>query len=102
MKEKGHIVADTVGTLKSAIELQKTFTKLQAMETAEQEQEKIQLQQEAAIKGMEALWRGSKLEVESVLREVCDKALGDLTLSVEMRRRRAKALLTLGQVYESV
>jgi predicted DNA-binding protein (UPF0251 family) len=37
-------------------------------------QETLQrLETEAANKCLETLWRGSKLEVESVLREVCDQ-----------------------------
>lgn len=47
---------------------------------------------------MLALWRGSKLEVEAVLREVCDQTLSEG--DVEVRRRRAIALRVLGEVYE--
>ncbi|EGF76207.1 hypothetical protein BATDEDRAFT_14991 [Batrachochytrium dendrobatidis JAM81] len=106
-------------------DLQSKFTKLQEMdkktkktgeggektvdedvkvELTPQEQElRTQLEYEAATKGLEALWRGSKLEVESVLRDVCDDALGDAPgVSTELRKRRADALRILGQVYETV
>lgn len=67
---------------------------------------------------MEALWRGSKLEVESVLREVCDRVLepsvaeleeeirvsgggSTSTMDVdEVKRRRCMALSVLGEVYQ--
>ncbi|TPX71691.1 hypothetical protein SpCBS45565_g00756 [Spizellomyces sp. 'palustris'] len=139
MREKAHIIGETVGTFKTALDLQSSFAKLQEMEkkkdekkngtvgegqsatadkppnpssdatkddgemTAEERELRTKLEYEAASKGLEALWRGSKLEVEAVLREVCDKVLGEETeTSKEVRRRRAEALRVLGQVYESV
>ena len=125
IKEKTHILNETVGTFRTALDLQSKFTKLQEMdkktkktgeggektvdedvkvELTPQEQElRTQLEYEAATKGLEALWRGSKLEVESVLRDVCDDALGDAPgVSTELRKRRADALRILGQVYETV
>ena len=41
----------------------------------------------------------SKLEVESVLRDVCDLTLGNEPLDSEVKRRRATALKVLGEVY---
>lgn len=66
---------------------------------------------------MEALWRGSKLEVESVLREVCDRVLepsvteledimninptgSSMNILDEVKRRRCTALGVLGEVYQ--
>ncbi|XJO73067.1 hypothetical protein BDV3_004099 [Batrachochytrium dendrobatidis] len=83
---------------------EKTVDEDVKVELTPQEQElRTQLEYEAATKGLEALWRGSKLEVESVLRDVCDDALGDAPgVSTELRKRRADALRILGQVYETV
>lgn len=109
LKEKAHIISETVGTVKTALDLQSSYTKLKEMEnktdvqvelTREEQQLKSKLEQEAASKGMEALWRGSKLEVEGVLREVCDLTLGEEIVDNEVRRRRAVALRVLGEVYE--
>jgi hypothetical protein len=103
MREKAHIVNETVGTFKTALDLQSSFSKLNEMdkkkETAaaagganggeagakksdatstideeagmsqEERELRMKLEYEAASKGLEALWRGSKLEVEAVLRE---------------------------------
>ncbi|RKP01100.1 hypothetical protein CXG81DRAFT_157, partial [Caulochytrium protostelioides] len=115
MREKAHIFGETVGTFRTALDLRNSFTKLQAME-AEREKEEAasgeiaadtggareRLEREAADKGMEALWRGSKLEVESVLREVCDRVLSDPSPPRERLRRRAQALQVLGEVYFSI
>ncbi len=53
--------------------------------------------QNLLLSGIAALWRGSKLELEGVLREVCDKTMDEVT--GEMRKRRAVALGVLGEVY---
>lgn len=114
MKEKAHIVSETVGTFRSAIDLQQKFAKLQDMEKKKaeggeastgdmdiHEQEiRQRLETEAANKGLETLWRGSKLEVESVLREVCDRVLEDSKVPMAMKRRRAEALAVLGTVFQ--
>ncbi|KAJ1340243.1 hypothetical protein BSLG_005129 [Batrachochytrium salamandrivorans] len=132
IKEKTHIINETVGTFRTALDLQSKFTKLQEMDkktkkndgdkndrdasggdanddngqvelTPEEQELRSKLEYEAATKGLEALWRGSKLEVESVLRDVCDDALGDAPgVSTELRKRRATALRILGQAYEDV
>jgi hypothetical protein len=118
-REKAHIISETVGTVKTAIDLQSSFSKLQEMErrtptengedaedavniqlSPEEQELKAKLEEEAASKGMEALWRGSKLEVEAVLREVCDKTLGDTEVDLEVRKRRATALRVLGEEYQ--
>ncbi|ORX82859.1 DnaJ-domain-containing protein [Anaeromyces robustus] len=108
VREKGHIFSETVGTLKTAIDLQQSFNKLQEAEknesslSPEDQNLKAQLEFEAASKGMETVWRGSKLEIESVLREVCDNVLYDSSASTELKRRRADALLAIGEVFYAV
>jgi hypothetical protein len=74
----------------------------ESMLSPEDQERKVQLEFEAANKGMETVWRGSKLEIESVLREVCDNVLFDTSVSSELRRRRADALLAIGEVFSAV
>lgn len=49
---------------------------------------------------MRTLWKGAKLEVESVIRETCDKALNDSSISEQKRQLRAVALKMIGEVSE--
>ena len=46
--------------------------------------------------------QGTKLEVESVLREVCDRVLTDPTISRDKTQLRAVALQMLGEAYVNV
>jgi hypothetical protein len=51
---------------------------------------------------LKAIWRGSKLEVESVLRDVCDAVLGDPKASRDLGQKRAAGLKIIGSVYQHV
>ncbi|CAH1758208.1 2988_t:CDS:2 [Entrophospora sp. SA101] len=81
LREKGHVFSETISTLKSALDLQQSFSQLQKAE-------------EAGV--------GSKLEVESVLREVCDRVLSDPAIPKEILVKRAEGLKIIGAVYENV
>ena len=72
-------------------------------------EERALLEQQAALKGLNTLWKGSKMEVESVVRDVCDLLLsgqpldaGDTAVPKEVVKRRADALKTIGRIFESV
>ena len=46
-------------------------------------------------------WKGTKLEVNGVLRDVCDKVLNDKTVPSAKRIARAQALIIVGGIYKS-
>jgi hypothetical protein len=65
VREKGHILSETVSTLRAAMDLQQSFSQLQEAENGQlDEAAKKNLEEAAASKGLRALWKGSKLEVE--------------------------------------
>lgn len=51
---------------------------------------------------MQAIWRGSKLEIESVIRDVCDEVLGDAKCSKEEHANRIRALGIIANIYQNV
>ncbi|KAF9942271.1 hypothetical protein BGZ75_004667 [Mortierella antarctica] len=103
VREKGHILSETVSTLRAAMDLQQSFSQLQEAEKEEMDEAaKKALEEAAASKGLRALWKGSKLEVEGVLRDVCDKALSDPSVPKATLLKRASALKIIGAVFEGV
>lgn len=94
----------SVSTLRAAIELKSVFDQIQAAEKAGNldPAEKKRLEEQAAEKGIQALFKGTKLEVESILRETCERVLTDPTVSREKSQLRAVALQMLGEAYMSV
>jgi hypothetical protein len=104
------------------VELKSVFDQIQAAEKAGNlsPEEKKRLEEQAAEKGLQALFKvrfaslrdrtsshrksrqGTKLEIESVLRETCDRVLNDPTIPREKAELRAVALQMLGEAYMSV
>ncbi|KZV63053.1 DnaJ-domain-containing protein [Peniophora sp. CONT] len=101
---KYHTFSETVSTLRSAIELKAVFDQIQAAENAGNlsPEEKKRLEEQAAEKGIQALFKGTKLEIESVLRETCDRVLEAEGLPRWNAQMRAVALQILGQAYVDV
>lgn len=101
---KYHVFSETVSTLRAAIELKSVFDQIQAAEKAGNlsPEEKKRLEEQAAEKGLQALFKGTKLEVESILRETCDRLLSDPAVSREKAQLRAVALQILGEAYMNV
>lgn len=98
-----HLVRETVSTVRAALELKQVFEELAvAEEKGITEERKKQLEEAAAQKGMRALFKGAKLEVESIIREVSERVLYDQNVTKETQRLRATALGIVGEVYASV
>ncbi|KAL9708991.1 DnaJ-like protein [Leucoagaricus gongylophorus] len=121
---KYHVFSETVSTLRAAIELKSVFDQIQAAEKAGnlRPEERQKLEEQAAEKAIQALFKvatayshrshllmtlaiyqqGTKLEIESVLREVCDIVLTDTTIPRDKAQLRAVALQMLGEAYMNV
>ncbi|KIJ08176.1 hypothetical protein PAXINDRAFT_18665 [Paxillus involutus ATCC 200175] len=101
---KYHVFSGTVSTLRSAIELKSVFNQIQAAEKAGNllPEEKRRLEEQAAEKGLQALFKGTILEVESVLCETCDHMLEDPLVSHNKATLRAVALQILGESYVAI
>jgi curved DNA-binding protein CbpA len=105
-REKAHLIKETWGALKSAIRLEVAQQELQAKqmegELGTQTEEQAELEAAVESEGMGALFRMGKLETENTMRKVCESVLGDLDISRDERRRRAKGLRIMGEIYEKV
>jgi curved DNA-binding protein CbpA len=101
---KYHVFSETVSTLRSAIELKAVFDQIQQAEQSGtlSPEEKKRLEEQAAEKGLQALFKGAKLEIDSVIRETCDRVLNDPTISRDKAVLRAVALQILGNAFAAV
>ncbi|TDL20410.1 DnaJ-domain-containing protein [Rickenella mellea] len=101
---KYHVFSETVSTLRSAIELKSVFDQIQAAEKAGNlsPEEKKRLEEQAAEKGLQALFKGAKLEIESVLRETCDRVLANPSVPPQKLYLRAVALQMMGDAFAAV
>jgi hypothetical protein len=106
MKAKGTLAKDTWKTISAAIDAQMTMEELEKNKEkgGEEwtEEQKAEYERRVTGKILNAAWRGSKFEIQSVLRDVCDKILHDKKVKLETRLVRAEALVTIGNIYAKV
>ncbi len=106
LKDKGTIAKDTWGIVSSAIDAQAT---LEEMAKAEEkggedwtDEKKAEYEKMVTGKILAAAWRGSKYEIQGVLRDVCDRVLNDKSVRPEKRVERAHALIIIGNMCSKV
>lgn len=118
LKAKGSVVIDTVRTVSAALDAQNTMKELDKLKAASGSTEPLrndngveitkptvedvaQLEHLLMGKVLSAAWHGSKFEMMSTLRSVCDKVLEDETIDMSMKLKRAEALELLGKVFKA-
>ncbi|CCH41592.1 hypothetical protein BN7_1133 [Wickerhamomyces ciferrii] len=117
VKAKGNIVMDTFRTISTALDAQQTMQelgKLQELKASSEElidektgeiipkptdEEIAELEKLLMGKVLNAAWHGSKYEIQSTLRDVCDKVLKDQTQNKKTQIKRAESLILLGKVF---
>ncbi|CZS97791.1 related to DnaJ-like protein [Rhynchosporium agropyri] len=104
LKDKGTLAKETWNTISSAIDAQMT---MEEMAKAEErggedwtEEKKVEYERRVTGKILNAAWKGSKFEIQSVLRDVCDEVLNDKKVSMAKRLERAQALVIAGEIYQ--
>ncbi|KAJ5109521.1 hypothetical protein N7456_006196 [Penicillium angulare] len=103
LKDKGTLAKETWTTISTAIDAQMTMEEMAKLEERGGEdwtdEKKAEYEKKVTGKILAAAWRGSKFEIQSVLREVCDQILGDKRIRLEKRVERAHALVLAGGIY---
>ena len=106
LKDKGTIAKETWNTISSAIDAQMTMEEMAKMEEKGGEdwtdEKKVEFERRVTGKILTAAWRGSKFEIQGVLRDVCDELLNDKKVPMSKRLERAQALLISGEIYAKV
>ncbi|KAI0533639.1 DnaJ domain-containing protein [Xylaria digitata] len=102
VKDKGTFFKETWNTISSAIDAQQTMEEMARMEEAGGEdwtdEKKMEYERKVTGKILNAAWRGSKYEIQGVLREVCDSVLYDKKVPLNKRLERAQALVLIAQI----
>ncbi|RMJ02325.1 hypothetical protein BHE90_006393 [Fusarium euwallaceae] len=103
LRDKGTLVKETWNTISSAIDAQQTMEDMAKMEEKGgedwTEEKRAEYERRVTGKILTAAWRGSKFEIQSVLREVCDSILNDKKVPLTKRLERAQALVLIGDVF---
>ncbi|KAH6657891.1 X-domain of DnaJ-containing-domain-containing protein [Truncatella angustata] len=106
MKDKGALVKDTWNTISSALDAQQTMEEMAKLEQTGGEEwtdeKKAEYERRVTGKILTAAWRGSKFEIQSVLRDVCDNVLNDKKVKLDKRLERAQALILIAEITSKV
>ncbi|KAK3177978.1 hypothetical protein OEA41_000110 [Lepraria neglecta] len=105
LKDKGTLAKDTWNTISTAIDAQLTMEEMAKMEQKGGEdwtdEKKAEYEKRVTGKILAAAWKGSRFEIQSILRDVCDKVLNDKSVKMEKRLERAHALVLSGTIYQN-
>ncbi|KAG9767614.1 DnaJ-domain-containing protein, partial [Aureobasidium melanogenum] len=104
LKDKGTLAKETWTTISTAIDAQLTMEEMAKLEEKGgadwTDEKKAEYERKVTGKILAAAWRGSKFELQGVLRDVCDKILNDKTVKLEKRIERAHALVLIGTIFQ--
>ena len=106
LKDKGTLAKETWTTISTAIDAQLTMEEMAKLE--EQggadwtDEKKAEYERKVTGKILAAAWRGSKFEIQGVLRDVCDRILNDKMVKLDKRVERAHALVLCGTIFQKV
>ncbi|KAJ1972008.1 DnaJ-like protein, partial [Dimargaris verticillata] len=107
VQDTGHQVKEVYDMVKSGDDINRFCKRMEKVANEELDEEfledKYQELAEMAVQIFpKAFWRLSKLDIEDVLRKVCDEVLRGKGIDPTLGRNRAKALKILGDVYQRV
>lgn len=106
LKDKGTMVKDTWGTISTAIDAQMTMEEMAKLEEKGgddwTDEKRAEYERKVTGKILAAAWKGSRFEIQSVLRDVCDKLLNDKAVHLTKRAERAHALIMIGTIFKNV
>ena len=106
IKDKGTLAKETWSTISTAIDAQMTMEEMAKMEEKGGEdwtdEKKAEYEKRVTGKILAAAWKGSRYEIQGVLRDVCDRVLNDKNVKLEKRVERARALVLSGEIYQNV
>ncbi|KAI1914161.1 DnaJ-like protein [Ophidiomyces ophidiicola] len=104
LKDKGTLAKETWTTISTALDAQMTMEEMVKLEEKGGEdwtdEKRAEYEKKVTGKLLAAAWRGSKFEIQSVLRDVCDKILNDRAVKLEKRIERAHALVICGKIFQ--
>jgi curved DNA-binding protein CbpA len=106
-KEKTHLISSTWGAFKAMLNLE-----MKTQQLAEQHGEpetvdeaakmQAEIQAELEEEGIGTIFKFGKLEIEAIMRKVCEGVVGDLDISKAEKKRRAEGLKVMGDIFRKV
>jgi predicted acetyltransferase len=103
IKEKTQLMSQAFSAVGSVVNYEQAQIDMERkleegeIETEEQLQ---QMQQRVTDHGLNTMWKIGKLEINGVVRQVCEEVLGNKEVDKKIRSKRVKAVKTMGSMYK--
>lgn len=94
VSEKGHLLKETWSAVRSAVKTQQVQQRLEESGRADKEMEANLLQQ-----SLKTIWKLGKLEIEGMVRRVCEEVLEEPSMNKSILKKRAQGLRVLGEIF---
>jgi len=95
----GHTISTHVSAASAVLNLVQNISTTQEEESGEED---LALDPEAMGQVARLIWTSSIIEIEDLLKQVCFKLTRDTSIKKEDRRKRAKALAIIGEVFSEL
>jgi len=92
ISEKGHKAKELFSTISAAVKMQNSL-KEESMDGSEPAQENV------LREGLKLIWKIGRLDIDSAVREVCERVLDK---KAEKRKLRVEAVKSLGKIFEKI
>ncbi|KAI8871942.1 DnaJ-domain-containing protein [Ramicandelaber brevisporus] len=104
MREVGHIFSEAYSAVKSARQMQSMWQEIERLDKEGQldADQRREMEERAGRMAIEAIWKTGRMEIQNLLREVCDNVLGQQEKDRQKRILRANALRIVGDVFMSI
>ncbi|KAK5576470.1 hypothetical protein RB653_007614 [Dictyostelium firmibasis] len=99
ISEKGHKAKEIVSVVSAALKMQKSLQEEGVLD--ENASGMPTSKQESMFKeGLKLIWKIGRLDIDSVVREVCERVLGAKSVDKKVLKTRVEAVKLLGKIFE--
>ncbi|KAN0055847.1 hypothetical protein ACTA71_011734 [Dictyostelium dimigraforme] len=100
ISEKGHKAKEIVGFVSTALKMQKSLEEEGALDEVSATGMPTYKQETMFKEGLKLVWKMGRLDIDGVVREVCERVLGAKGVDKKVLKQRVEAVKLLGKIFE--
>ncbi|KAM9986583.1 hypothetical protein ACTFIY_011003 [Dictyostelium cf. discoideum] len=100
ISEKGHKAKEIVSVVSAALKMQKSLQEEGVLDESSATGIPSSKQESMFKEGLKLIWKIGRLDIDSVVREVCERVLGAKGVEKRVLKQRVEAVKLLGKIFE--
>ncbi|EAL73450.1 DNAJ heat shock N-terminal domain-containing protein [Dictyostelium discoideum AX4] len=100
ISEKGHKAKEIVSVVSAALKMQKSLQEEGVLDETSATGIPSSKQESMFKEGLKLIWKIGRLDIDSVVREVCERVLGAKGVEKRILKQRVEAVKLLGKIFE--